>query len=318
MSVEVAAFGRIHAGLIDLSDTGYRLNGGVGWAVDGFEARVRASASNAWSISDERAEPMAHGELQSLCDMLAAFGDSHGHRGTAIVLSGDLPSHRGLGAGTALRLAMLEACSLLWGVRVTRGDLVVASGRGGTSGVGVRTYFEGGLVVDLGHPRGAPAAPSRDRATAGPALELLRFDMPEWDFGITVLPNVPPADIAIERRIFETALPLHPHDVRSALYEIIYGVVAGALDCDEATFAQAIDHLQQGAWKHAEWSSHGSIVKERADQLRFAGARGIGLSSMGPTLFWLAGHMKRLSAGEDVQWVKPRNRGREVRRSPRA
>jgi beta-ribofuranosylaminobenzene 5'-phosphate synthase len=316
MICEIEASGRIHAGLIDLSADGYRINGGVGWSIGGPNIVVRASGASALEILDKRSSPLPSGELEALQGMVRRFADAHGRSGVRIEIEGELAPHRGLGSGTTVRLAMLEACATAWEIDVAASELVKHSGRGGTSGVGVRTYFEGGLVIDLGHRRGARAGPSRDRTAEGPPLPLLRIDMPRWRFGLFRPPNCAPVEIAREREVFDQALPIPRADVHGSLYDILYGIVGAVMESDDATFALAIDTLQTRKWKRAEWALHGDALTDRAEDLRMAGARGIGLSSMGPTLFFLGGKTSE-DAKEwplGVQWVPPNNGGRKLRR----
>ncbi|MEO1168744.1 MAG: beta-ribofuranosylaminobenzene 5'-phosphate synthase family protein [Pseudomonadota bacterium] len=313
MAVEVTTFGRFHAGLIDLSNEGYRLNGGAGWSVDGYTLVVEARPASELEIVDGRIHSVSSDELVALKNMLTKFATTRGQPTVSIEVSGNLPSHRGFGAGTALRLAMLEACAISWEIDVARSELVAASGRGGTSGVGVNTYFDGGLVVDLGHRKTSDPGPSRDRSKAGAPRKLTRIEMPDWTFGVLSPEGVPAIDIKVERDLFDQVLPLATSEVRKALYEIIFGLVAGALDGDRDTFAAAVDALQEGAWKKAEWNCHGVELSDLAGKLRRAGAYGIGLSSMGPSIYFFGDKEVSKSMGASIKWVRPVNHGRVIR-----
>jgi beta-ribofuranosylaminobenzene 5'-phosphate synthase len=71
-----------------------------------------------------------------------------------------------MGSKTALLLSMIEALSLLAGCDLSPSKLVELSGRGGTSGVGVSSYFSGGMIFDLGRPNdNLPFVPSSADAT---------------------------------------------------------------------------------------------------------------------------------------------------------
>lgn len=316
MIVEIQANGRIHGGLIDLSDAGYRLNGGFGWAVEGPKLLVRARKSEQIAVSDCRAWPILEDERKALTDLVADFRAAYDLSPSAVEISGDLPSHRGLGAGTAIRLAVLEACAKLGGLDLDPEALVAASGRGGTSGIGIRTYFEGGLVLDIGHPRGAPAAPSRDRLAVGAAMPLVRVNMPQWAMGIALPKNAGQVSIFSERDVFAQTLPLTLCDVQTILYEAVYGVLGGALEEDIMVFASAIDKVQTGAWKLAEWRHHGTDLVRLATALRAAGALGVGLSSMGPALYFLRGEgfdCDALQQDLAISTISPANQGRTIR-----
>jgi beta-ribofuranosylaminobenzene 5'-phosphate synthase len=317
MIVEIRANGRIHGGLIDLSDSGYRLNGGFGWAIEGLKLVVRVRNSDHVDIADHRTWPLLDDERQALADLVADFGLANGVGPVGVEIRGDLPSHRGLGAGTAIRLAVLEACAAVGGLDLSREALVAASGRGGTSGIGIRTYFDGGLVLDIGHPRDSPAAPSRDRAAAGAAMALMRVDMPRWTMGVAFPKTAGQVSITGERGVFTDTVPIAMGDVQAMLYEAIYGVLGGALEADEAVFARAIDAVQKGTWKQAEWRHHGSDLARLAIGLRSAGAFGVGLSSMGPALYFLHGDKfgcDALRQEAAFYAIFPTNQGRVLRK----
>ncbi|WP_369510459.1 GHMP family kinase ATP-binding protein, partial [Escherichia coli] len=68
----------------------------------------------------------------------------------AVTITGNLATHVGMGSGTGIRLACIEALLALNEVSLPQEELVRLSERGGTSGIGIKTYFDGGLVLDLG------------------------------------------------------------------------------------------------------------------------------------------------------------------------
>lgn len=322
MNIEVRAQGRIHAGLIDLSGRGYRVNGGVGWAIEGPELVVRAERASQMKVSDLRDWPVAPEEIDEILRMLKSFAKMHDVCSASIEISGDLPAHRGLGGGTAVRLAALEALATMAGVQVCPEALVAASLRGGTSGIGVRTYFQGGLVMDLGHRHSRIPGPSRDRSGAGQSLGLLRLEMPQWSFGL-LSPNwLDSIPIEVERSIFANATSMDAAEVRDALYEIVYGLVAAAIEGDRLTFASAVNAIQSGAWKRSEWLSHGSKLIECLDDLRRAGAQGVGLSSFGPTLYFFPDLLNKSvlpsHLASCVRTARTSNRGRTVKIMPDA
>jgi beta-ribofuranosylaminobenzene 5'-phosphate synthase len=315
--IEIRVPARVHAGLIELSGDGYRTNGGVGWALEAPELVVTAFPAKRISIEDRRGLPLRANELLGIASDLEEIALEEGLAYAHIQIEGDLLAHRGLGGGTALRLAAIECLMALAGRVAAPADLVRLSGRGGTSGVGVRTYFDGGLAFDLGHAGAETARPSRDRVAFGDALALLRLDMPDWRMGLLECGWLSTIQIEEERRLFEEALPISPADVRDVLYHMTYGLIAAVAESDADTFAAAVDAVQLGAWKRAEWACHGRVLQDAAHALRRAGARGVGLSSVGPALFFLANHLDVSalpgSLAACLRITRPTNRGRTLR-----
>ena len=91
--------------------------------------------------------------------------------------------HVGFGSKTALLMAIGIGCNEAAGSPLTEEELVVLSGRGGTSGVGVNTTFVGGFVVDGGRSKkkGTQFRPSSVEAPRGCPPVLVRLRIPsEW------------------------------------------------------------------------------------------------------------------------------------------
>jgi beta-ribofuranosylaminobenzene 5'-phosphate synthase len=316
--IEIDAPARVHLGLIGMGSGGPRINGGIGFAIEGFAFSVGAVGSHEIRVVDERTETaLSTSELRHLESLICSVCHEHGlKRLPEIKVKAGAPSHSGLGAGTAIRLAALEATFVLNGIRMCEPDLVKSSRRGGTSGVGVHTYFEGGLTVDLGHKARGGHRPSHAWVSPSPPLHLARVDMPSWRIGICRHPSIPSLTHEQEREIFKSTTPVADDDVNKTLFVALFGVFAAAAEADRTTFVESIDQLQSSAWKAAEWQAHGTRLLEIRDRLSSAGARGIGLSSMGPTVVFMADGFDAGALDTDlrcsVKIVEPRNKGRKV------
>jgi beta-ribofuranosylaminobenzene 5'-phosphate synthase len=287
--VEIYVPGRLHLGLIGMGETGPRINGGLGFALAEPCLKISAEPSSDFELIDNRLYPLS-GEEQDAVRALVKNNCVQCRSGAQlrITISGNLPSHFGFGAGTAIRLAVLEAVHTAHGVPLEPEALIAQSRRGGTSGVGIRTYFEGGLTFDLGQPGTRGHQPSHRCMQPTRPLQLARTAMPPWCFGICVPTHLEPLTHEQECAVFVSTTPVPAADVYITLWHALCGVFAAAAEGDLDTFCRSIDALQQSAWKRAEWQAHGSHLKDLAQELRDAGAAGVGLSSMGPTLFFSA------------------------------
>lgn len=63
----------------------------------------------------------------------------------------EIPPHSGLGSGTQLSLAILEALQRLRGETPAHEDLIRACSRGERSAIGLHGYAQGGFLIDAGH-----------------------------------------------------------------------------------------------------------------------------------------------------------------------
>ena len=141
---------RVHVTLIDLSESGYRKNGGAGFAVKNpdFYLDFEASPNFAVDLSELERHDYSGDELQRLVNSLTVTRDRLGlTRGIRLIKASGVYRHLGLGSGTAVAMSCVEALLALNGFKYSLEDLIRHSRRGGTSGVGVNLYLAGGFVV---------------------------------------------------------------------------------------------------------------------------------------------------------------------------
>ena len=296
------------------------MNGGIGFAINEPCATIEANPASHISIDDLRTSPMSVPELQQLRSALDAFSDDlQIKKGAAISISGAMQTHVGMGSSTAIRLGALEALALVNGRSVARNALVSASGRGGTSGIGINSYFDGGLVCDLGRRRyGSSFSPSSQTKAPVP-LALPSVEMPDWPILLCIPRAIRPKTQEEEIAFFARTTPLPAAASFEASYIALFELYAMAAEADFAAFCHGIERMQQTAWKHAERAEYGDGLAFISTHLRDAGAECVGMSSLGPMLFCLA-ELPCLSGLADVardldcevHLVRPVNRGRAV------
>lgn len=299
-----------------------RINGGVGFAIDGPRAKIEATESAQFSVRDDRPFPMAMEELVQLAKSLELFAHRHRLSQRAdIRIFGDMLTHVGMGSATAIRLGATEALALLNDSPVARDVLVAASGRGGTSGIGVNSYFDGGLVCDVGRPNdGKSFVPSSQARATRPPLALPAVPMPDWPMLLCVPRTIAPKTQQEEIAFFERATPLPASASFEASYFALFGIYATAVEHDYVAFCRGIECMQETAWKRAERAEYGSALATLDTMLRKTGADCVGMSSLGPMLFCFADPAKfagiadaALAMDCDVHHTAPANRGRQIR-----
>jgi beta-ribofuranosylaminobenzene 5'-phosphate synthase len=312
---------RLHLTLLAMHSGEYRINGGIGFAIADPACELAFSAASDFAIDDRRADPLSSSELERLTSILHAEQKRRGFATALdIAIGGKMRTHSGFGSGTAISLACLEALHRLNGSMPAPAALISASGRGGTSGIGIHTYFSGGCVFDLGRPiEGEPHEPSHQATASQPPLVLDHLLMPEWDIGICIPLDIPHKSEAEERAFFERACPQPAGAVYETLYHSLFGLYAAIREADRATFCRALRAIQECAWKKAERLEYGSALAEIEQTLYDCGAEAVGMSSLGPSLFFLADNVadvisRMQSARPDCECfsTRPANCGREL------
>jgi beta-ribofuranosylaminobenzene 5'-phosphate synthase len=123
------------------------------------------------TVVEAKLIPRSRVEITGLGSELRNFIQSRlqiaGLTNVALTILESPPTHVGLGSKTSVSLACIEAACLTLGRQPTPIELISMTGRGGTSGIGINTYFSGGVIADDGHrmETGAKFYPSSMRAS---------------------------------------------------------------------------------------------------------------------------------------------------------
>ncbi|MCQ8129646.1 beta-ribofuranosylaminobenzene 5'-phosphate synthase [Methylomonas sp. WSC-6] len=312
---------RIHLTLLSMHENIFRINGGMGYSVDSPNCEISFSKSKNFFIYDNRKFPSSAKETDQLLTFLRSKQISYGFEGSLEVsISGNMRPHAGFGSGTAVTLACLEALHILNGSEISPAELVAASGRGGTSGVGIHSYFSGGYVFDLGRKvDGSPFSPSHLNGSKPAPLLLDQGPMPDWEFGICMPAAIAHKTQAEERDFFRRTCPLPADKVYETVYHTLFGLYAALREADRSAFCAALKSVQNCAWKLAERREYGKALLELEQAIYAAGADAVGMSSLGPSLFFLADDVNSVVAAmrqsrPDCDWLvtRPDNLGREI------
>ena len=205
-------------------------------------------------------------------------------------MTADIPQHVGLGSKTALLMATGLVCNNLAGRPIGETQLLLASGRGGTSGVGVNTVFVGGFVVDGGHatkgePRYGPS--SAERATrVPPALVRLRFP-DAWRVHL-FLPKGYRYSGEREARFFEQNAPIGVQEVYEVLAAVYHGVVPAIAEADLELLRIAVQDVHRTGFKRRELDGQRREVRDLVRELQDGLKLAAGMSSLGPLVYAIA------------------------------
>jgi beta-ribofuranosylaminobenzene 5'-phosphate synthase len=276
------SFPRLHASLFDLGNATPRQYGGVGFAIDGIPTVISTHIEKRFSL---------HGT-----DLLDAVGVEHVRAAIERLHSEiDVPpmsiriesvprQHVGLGSKTSLVLGVIAAILTEAGIQLERTDIKRLSGRGGTSGIGVQTFFEGGLVVDAGHrvhgPRSyGPSSAAAPLDSVPPAI--INVPMPrEWSATLLLPDGVRRSGLE-EQSLFAESTPIPNEEVFASISYGIFGLATAAMTCDFEGFVHTLRQLQHVGFKAREIASQAENVVHVMNELRQLPMCGVGMSSMG-------------------------------------
>ncbi|HEX6469000.1 MAG TPA: beta-ribofuranosylaminobenzene 5'-phosphate synthase family protein [Streptosporangiaceae bacterium] len=282
--VRVTAPSRLHITLLDVGNATQRLYGGVGMPISSPRVVVVARAASRRHVIGlpEEYERAAEATVSALETMLETP-----LRGEVSVAAAPDP-HVGLGSKTAVLLSVGRAIAALNGCSVTAEQLWRASGRGGTSGIGVHAFFGGGLLVDGGHPAPATrtfAPSSRSRPVRVPPL-LASVAVPaSWRITL-VLPQGHRVSGDEERDVFGRA-PVPDAEILRVLAAVYHGLLAAVATDDLDAAARALTLIMSTGFKRLEVANQPEAVRLLARDLADATRRPVGMSSMGPLLYVL-------------------------------
>jgi beta-ribofuranosylaminobenzene 5'-phosphate synthase len=279
-----------------MHDTGLRINGGVGFAIESPSLTLNARPSYSFIVNDNRKSGLSNEAKNRLLNSLETALNHYSLRQAVMIdISGEAIANHGFGSGTAIRLASLEALMCINDHELSNNELIDLSGRGGTSGIGINTYFSGGAVIDLGiRNSNSKHRPSSALLNITPPLVFQRCDMPEWNIGICIPSNIKPLTRVEEEEFFNKICPIKESEAYKSLYHSVMGVMASIYENDKEAFDFSIRELQKCEWKKEERKVHGDTLLEVENILYDIGASAVGMSSLGPSLYFSANDIDKV------------------------
>ncbi len=313
---------RIHITLIGMNDSGYRINGGIGFCINEPFIKLKIEKNKELIVKDLRNFPLSKSEIKRIEVILnkAISGYNLKHK-VKIQIYGNAPTHYGFGTSTSTRLGCLEGLFIINHKKINFKDLQFLSGRGGTSGIGINSYFKGGFFFDLGRKRinniFKPSSESERRDIL--PLVLTRIKMPNWQFGICLPSFIKPKSEEEEKLFFKGTCPIKNEETYKILYHSLYGVTSSILENDIENFSKSINELQMCTWKKLEKKLYSKDLPKIENILFQNGANTVGMSSLGPSLFFLIPnledkifYLKKYLRDCELILTKPNNSGRKV------
>jgi beta-ribofuranosylaminobenzene 5'-phosphate synthase len=284
---------RLHLTLLDLNGIYGRIDGGVGITIENpclkLEAEsthngVEVDFSKSCQLTADLVKDYNSKIENSTLKIMDALKIDGGFKFT---VNSAFPPHSGLGSGTQLSLAVAKLISSMNDLDLKALDLAKIVGRGGTSGIGVESFENGGFIIDGGHKSSEKDGflPS-SASDATPPPILARYDFPEdWKI-ILVIPDVERGVSGAEEiDAFQTYCPIPLGEVEKLSHLMLMKLMPSVLESDLDTFGEAVNKIQSIGFKRIENKLQNPYIAEIMENLRIAGAAGVGMSSFGPTIF---------------------------------
>src|SRR5262245_10289373 len=291
--IRVGAPSRLHFGLFNPGSAEglTRRFGGVGLMVEAPGVRVRVEPAADWSAEGplaERALVFAHRVAASLT------GENNDPLyPQRVTVEEAAAEHAGLGTGTQLGLAVARALAISAG----RDDLSAAElarhvGRGRRSALGVHGFERGGFLVEAGQ---------RAKGELSPLVACA--DVPRaWRVVLALPRGEPGLHGAGEGEAFRRleARPVSLSHTERLCRLVLLGMLPALVEDDLDAFGEAVYEFNRTvgeSFAPVQGGVYaGSAVAALVDFLRGQGAKGVGQSSWGPTVFALAPNEERAAA----------------------
>ncbi len=135
---------RLHFSLIDLNGGLGRIDGSAGLAIAKPEFRIIAQKANSVLINSNQYTVRAQ-------EIVEKLKKKYNFPGISIEILSEIPAHYGFGSGTQISLGIAQVINELYNLKQSVQELAVAIGRGGTSGIGITAFEQGGFILDGGH-----------------------------------------------------------------------------------------------------------------------------------------------------------------------
>jgi beta-ribofuranosylaminobenzene 5'-phosphate synthase len=228
----------------------------------------------------------------------------------------------GLGATTSVVLSAIVAVLACHNRPVIKEEVIVASRRGATSGVGINGFFQAGLIVDHGRidVPGEPLMPSERAPTKFKAAGLTaRMAFPAgWPIALIKPHGERALSVDEEIAAFSQIAPVAREDSLRAIAATYHGIIPAVLKGSFQMFRTALHDLQAVGFKSAEIALRSSKLQFLLHCLRSKDVIAAGMSSFGPIVFAilesdrerpLVHDMVKTSAAGIIEWTTADNAG---------
>lgn len=284
--IVIQSYPRLHVSLFDLAGATGRKYGGAGFAIDGLPIQLSVTTVEKSDIIVEKDEAVIRREIEAALSRTSMYVKRE--LPVSIHVSGPLRRHLGLGSKTALLLGVLQGVNDELELGLTPAELQILSGRGGTSGVGVNSFFSGGFIIDGGHPQDHSTIFEPSSRSKGFTIPPLMYGCPippNWRFHLFDLSDGVRRYEADEQGFFSSNAPVPPAEVFEVI-AIAYQTLGPAVrDADLLLLRTGISRISDLGFKSREIRGQSESVRALIAALGVYPSCAVGMSSMGPLVY---------------------------------
>lgn len=284
-SVTIITPARIHCSLINETGISGRIDGGIGFSISKPYWKIKFEIGNHFIDPDNLCDEH-YAAIDFALDKLRFLIPKEKIR---ITISESIPCHIGLGSKTSLLLSIGKALSLLSDNEISAYELCRILKRGGTSGIGLYSFEGGKFIWDNGHkyPEEKNCFGPSSLALALPPQEILSYPI-NWLEVIHLRFSTNKIFGIKENSIFKDVCPVPQNETINTIECVCSKIIPSILGKNNYLLQEGIKKLQNVGFKKYEWLYQDDITKKFKDYWDSLDMlEGIGLSSMGPTLYIL-------------------------------
>lgn len=282
--MHIIARSRIHVSLADMGFASLRAFGGVGFSIEKPAVVFQFETCSGVEIHGiEVLDEEGRVDLRQVIERMNGDQEKLNFRA---VLKATPPQHVGFGSKTALSLALIAGVNEFRAVGWSVDEMQRMSGRGAASGVGVHSFFKGGVIWDVGHraETGKRLLPSGWVTPTGVPPLGARIPFPDgWRIAL-LLPDERPMTGPEEAKFFVENAPVSKLEALSTMAALYHGVLPAILLQDYGALASALAEVHGTGFKLRElriWSRELQTALADLSKAGFA----VGLSSVGPLIY---------------------------------
>jgi len=320
MKLKYVVPARIAINLYDMNGDLGRIDGGMGFSLEYPRFVFQASLSDKFNIKN--GEKISKELFTSVLNSLNTIKEKFNFKNFInIEIEESIPEHSGFGSKTATLLSVCHAYGKLNGIDLEFRKLAKILHRGGTSGLGINLIDKGGFMLEGGHSTEDKKkfGPSSSINEIHPAPVLARYNMP-WEI-LIILPKSDRIFGKKEITFFKEICPIKKEDIEEVARITLSQVLPSVVESRINEFCNGINTIQTKKWKRSEIEQQGEIVKNIMGDLRNFGAKGVGMSSMGPCIYAFGNDLNKIAKNIKekypnklifVEVVKPNNKGIQI------